>query len=77
MDDRSPQAPLVWLTRTFAVNPANILAVFHGKGGNIEVYFNGFHQHFAAADLTDAGRALLTPPPEAVAPRADAVSAVA
>lgn len=63
MTDQPLQTPLVWVTRIFAVNPANILAVFHGKGGNIEVYLNGSRHHFSAADLTEAGRALLVPPP--------------
>ena len=64
MTDQTAQASLIWVTRIFALNPANIMAVFHGKGGNIEVYMSGFHHHFSAADLTDAGRALLCPPPD-------------
>ena len=64
MADQLVQSPLVWVTRTFAVNPANILAVFHGKGAHIEVYLNGSHHQFIAVDLTDAGRALLCPPPD-------------
>jgi hypothetical protein len=77
MADHATQPSIVWLTKTFAVNPANVLAVFHGHGGNIEVYMHGFHQHFSAADLTDAGRALLTPPADVLARRSAESTAVA
>ena len=77
MADQAQQTSLVWVTRIFAVNPANILAVFHGKGGNIEVYFSGSHHHFSAADLTEAGRALLLPPPDVTAARLEQTATAA
>ena len=53
---------LVWVTRSLAVNPAHILEVFHGRGGEIEVYLSGRVRHLQESDLTDDGRALLLPP---------------
>jgi hypothetical protein len=53
---------LVWVTPAVAVNPANILLVFHGRGGQIDVHFVGQTRQLTEADLTEAGRALLLPP---------------
>lgn len=53
---------LVWVTPAVAVNPMNILLVFHGRGGQIDVHFVGHTRQLAESDLTEAGRALLLPP---------------
>lgn len=58
----SSYEPLVWVTRTFAVNPATIIGVFHGIHGELEVYLPGHHRQFKEGDLTAEGRALLLPP---------------
>ena len=52
---------LIWVTRTCAINPAQILEVFRGKGGHLEVYFVGRTLQLSEPELTDAGRALLLP----------------
>ena len=53
---------LVWVTPAVAINPANILVVFHGRGGQIDVHFVGHTRQLLESDLTAAGRALLLPP---------------
>ncbi len=63
MEQRPSQQPLVWLTRSFAINPAAIVAVFHGNAGQVELYLMGHSRHFKESDLTEEGRALLVPPP--------------
>jgi hypothetical protein len=61
--DRAPaERHLVWVTRTYALNPATIQTVFHGHHGEIEVHVAGSTFRFAESDLTDEGRALLLPP---------------
>ena len=65
MDARAPQPHLVWVTRSLALNPANVIGVFHGNHGEIEVWLPGHSRHFKEADLTADGRALLLPPPRA------------
>jgi hypothetical protein len=64
MGDHQLREHLVWVTRTLAVNPSNVIAVFHGRHGHIELYLPGDHRQIAESELTDAGRALLVPPPE-------------
>ena len=59
---RDGDAHLVWVTRTFALNPASIIAVFHGVHGEVEVYLPGHTRQFKEGDLTDDGRAHLLPP---------------
>ena len=73
MSDHARQEHLVWVTRTLAVNPSNVIAVFHGRHGHIELYLPGDHRQIVESDLTPAGRALLVPPPEIAAQRSDAV----
>jgi hypothetical protein len=58
---------LVWVTPSLALNPAQILEVFHGRGGQVEVHFVGRTCQLQEADLTDEGRALLLPPRTAFA----------
>ena len=53
---------LVWVTPAVAINPANILFVFHGRGGQIDVHFPGQTRQLAESDLTEAGRSMLLPP---------------
>ena len=53
---------LVWVTPAVAINPANVLVVFHGRGGQIDVHFVGHTRQLLESDLTEAGRALLLPP---------------
>jgi hypothetical protein len=61
-DQRGYRGHLVWVTRTFAVNPTNIIGVFHGVHGELEVYLPGDTRQFKEGDLTADGRALLLPP---------------
>lgn len=61
-EEREERAQLVWITRTFAVNPASIIAVFHGVHGEVELYLPGHTRQFKEGDLTDDGRSLLLPP---------------
>ena len=49
-----PDERLVWVTSAVAVNPANILLVFHGRGGQIDVHFVGHTRQLAESDLTEA-----------------------
>ena len=74
MGDRTLAGHLVWVTRTLAVNPANVIAVFHGNRGHIEVYLPGDHRQIIESELTDDGRALLVPPPEIASARHDPAS---
>jgi len=62
MDSPLSAEQLVWVTRCTALNPSRILEVFHGKGGEVEVYLPGRTVQFTEAQLTPAGRALLLPP---------------
>jgi hypothetical protein len=62
MDTPLSAEQLVWVTRCTAINPSRILEVFHGKGGEVEVYLPGRTVQFTEAQLTPAGRALLLPP---------------
>ena len=62
MDTPLSAEQLVWVTRCTALNPSRILEVFHGKGGEVEVYLPGRTVQFTEAQLTPAGRALLLPP---------------
>jgi hypothetical protein len=70
MKEAPHDARLVWVTRSVAINPANVLEVFHGNAGQIEVYFTGRTCHFSERELTDEGRALLLPPDVAGGDRA-------
>jgi hypothetical protein len=56
------QQQLVWVTPSLALNPAHIFEVFHGRGGQVEVYFHGHTRQLQESDLTEEGRALLLPP---------------
>ena len=61
------QGPLIWIVKRHAVNPANIIEVFHGVGGEVQVTFDGGRQmEFREDDLTAEGRQLLLPPEAAV-----------
>ena len=65
MDARATQPGLVWVTRNLALNPASVIAVFHGNHGEIEIWLPGQSRHFKDSDLTADGRALLLPPAQA------------
>ena len=62
MDRMHAERHLVWVTRSYALNPAAIQTVFHGTHGEIEVHVAGSTYRFAEVDLTAEGRALLLPP---------------
>lgn len=56
------RGPLVWITKRNAVNPANVVAVFHGSGGQLEITLvAGQAIHTSERELTAEGRALLVP----------------
>jgi hypothetical protein len=53
---------LVWITKRNAVNPANVVAVFHGTAGQLEITLvAGQPIHTSERELTAEGRALLIP----------------
>jgi len=53
---------LVRITKRNAVNPANVVAVFHGTGGQLEITLvAGQPIHTSERELTPEGRALLIP----------------
>ena len=62
MERTHAERHLVWVTRSYALNPAAIQTVFHGTHGEIEVHVAGSTDRFAEVDLTAEGRALLLPP---------------
>ena len=69
------QGTLVWIVKRHAVNPANIMEVFHGVGGEVQVTLvGGRHMEFKEEDLTPDGRRLLLPPESAVESFAGALS---
>ena len=71
MGDR-PESPLVWISATQAINPANVALVFHGRGGEVQITFVDKQMHLLnECDLTAEGRALLLPrvEPFELAPR--------
>ena len=57
--------PLLWLSERQAINPANIVWLFRGTHGELEITFAGGKQIvFNERDLTDDARALLLPESE-------------
>jgi hypothetical protein len=55
-----PSSPLVWITRRYAVNPANIVGLFHGSDGQIQIRFvSGDPMETNDRDLTLEGQVLL------------------
>jgi hypothetical protein len=60
-----PKLPLLWLSDRQAINPANIVWLFRGTHGELEITFTGGKQiAFNERDLTDDARALLLPESE-------------
>jgi hypothetical protein len=60
---------LLWISERQAINPANILWMFRGTHGELEITFSGGKQlTLNERDLSDAGRLLLLPSEEAVRP---------
>jgi hypothetical protein len=56
------QGPLVWIVQRHAVNPQNIVDVFHGAGGEVQVTLVGGRRlELHEDDLTLDGRRLLLP----------------
>jgi hypothetical protein len=63
MTDGDYDLRLVWITKSYAINPASIVMVFHGNGGEVQITLTGHEKHSTHEnDLTDEGRALLLPP---------------
>lgn len=51
---------LVWICPRHAINPANVVYVFHGLGGEVQITFvNGRHLEVRDTDLSPEGRELL------------------
>lgn len=62
MREEATHAPIVWITRRHGVNPCNVVSVFHGSGGQIDVNLvHGEPIHTTDRELTQAGRALRLP----------------
>jgi hypothetical protein len=62
MREERESSPLTWITKRHAVNPANIVTVFHGSGGEIQITLvGGDALQTSEGDLTPSGVALLLP----------------
>jgi hypothetical protein len=62
MSAESTDAPIVWITLRYGVNPCNVVSVFHGSGGQIDVTLvRGEAIHTTDRELTAEGKALLLP----------------
>lgn len=75
MPQTTPSLSLIWISDRQAINPANIIWIFRGTHGELEITFAGGKQlSLSERDLSEAARGLLLPADEHVRSIAPAFS---
>ena len=62
MREEATLAPIVWITLRYGVNSCNVVSVFHGSGGQIDITLvRGEAIHTTDRELTAEGRRCCCP----------------